>query len=38
VYRAALIESARRTGLLDTIGEARVFHTIDEAVEALSKP
>jgi hypothetical protein len=35
--RAPVIEIARRTGLLDALGENRVFHTIDEAVRALSE-
>jgi high affinity sulfate transporter 1 len=33
--RAPVTRRARRTGLLATIGENRVFHTIDEAVAAL---
>jgi high affinity sulfate transporter 1 len=36
--RQPVIEMARRTGLLDTIGEDRIFHTIPEAVQALSVP
>jgi sulfate permease, SulP family len=33
--RAPAIEHARRAGLLGDIGEDRVFHTIDEAVDTL---
>jgi hypothetical protein len=29
--------AARRSGVLATIGEHRVFHTIDEAVGALTR-
>ena len=34
--RTPVIEMARRSGLLDALGEDRVFHTVDEAVRALS--
>jgi sulfate permease, SulP family len=34
--RRPVIDAARRIGLLGTIGEERLFHTIDEAVEALA--
>jgi SulP family sulfate permease len=34
--RQPLVEMARRTGLLDTVGESRVFHTIDEALDAMA--
>jgi hypothetical protein len=30
-----VIARARLTGLLTTIGEDRVFHTVDQAVEAI---
>jgi sulfate permease, SulP family len=30
-------EAARRSGVLETIGEDHVFHTIDEAVDALAR-
>jgi MFS superfamily sulfate permease-like transporter len=33
-----VIGRARRTGLLDTLGEAMLFHTVDEAVAALTAP
>jgi high affinity sulfate transporter 1 len=33
--RQPVLRSARRSGLLKTIGEDRVFHTVDEAVAAL---
>jgi MFS superfamily sulfate permease-like transporter len=33
--RAAVLEMADRTGLLDTIGDDHVFHTVDEAIHAL---
>jgi hypothetical protein len=33
--RQPVLEMARRTGLLETLGGDRVFHTIDEAVQAL---
>ena len=33
--RAPVVEHARRSGVLDAIGEDRVFRTIDEAVRAL---
>jgi SulP family sulfate permease len=36
--RLPVIEMARRTGLLEDVGPDRVFHTIDEAVHALSGP
>ena len=28
---------ARRAGVLDELGEDRIFHTVDEAVEALTR-
>jgi SulP family sulfate permease len=34
--RQPLIEIAAKTGLLRTVGQDRVFHTIDEAVEAMA--
>jgi high affinity sulfate transporter 1 len=34
--RSPIVARASRTGLLATIGEDRVFHTIDQAVEALA--
>jgi high affinity sulfate transporter 1 len=34
--RQPVIDMARRTGLLETLGESRIFHTIDEAVQTLS--
>ena len=34
--RAPAVEHARRAGLLGDLGEDRVFHTIDEAVDALA--
>jgi sulfate permease, SulP family len=34
--RQPVVEMARRTGLVDTVGEARIFHTIDEALEAIA--
>jgi high affinity sulfate transporter 1 len=34
--RQRTIEAARRTGVLETIGDDRVFHTIDEAVTAIA--
>ena len=34
--RQPVVEMARRTGLLATLGEDRIFHTIDEAVQTLS--
>ena len=34
--RQPVIDMARRTGLLETLGENRIFHTIDEAVRTLS--
>lgn len=34
--RQPVIDMARRTGLLETLGENRIFHTIDEAVQTLS--
>jgi sulfate permease, SulP family len=34
--RQPVVDLARRTGLLDSIGEERVFHTIDEALEAMA--
>ena len=34
--RAPTVEHARRAGLLGDIGEDRLFHTIDEAVDALA--
>jgi high affinity sulfate transporter 1 len=36
--RRPTLDAARRSGVLATIGEDRVFHTIDEAVGALSRP
>ena len=33
--RLPVVETARRSGLLDAVGEDRVFHTIQEAVQAL---
>jgi len=34
--RLPVVEMARRCGLLDVLGEDHVFHTVEEAVEALS--
>jgi hypothetical protein len=34
--RLPVLETARRSGLLEAVGEDRVFHTIQEAVLALS--
>ena len=34
--RTPVLEAARRSGVLATVGENRVFHTIDEAVAALT--
>jgi high affinity sulfate transporter 1 len=34
--RRPVIETARRTGLIDTVGEDRIFRTVDEAVQALA--
>ena len=34
--RQPVIEMARRSGLLETIGENRIFHTIPEAIRTLS--
>jgi hypothetical protein len=34
--RQPVIETARRTGLLETLGEDRIIHTVDEAVQNLS--
>jgi hypothetical protein len=31
-----VIDAARRIGVLETIGEERLFHTIDEAVGVLA--
>jgi SulP family sulfate permease len=36
--RRPALDAARRSGVLATIGEDRVFHTIDEAVGALTRP
>jgi sulfate permease, SulP family len=36
--RQPVIEMARRTGLLETLGEDRIFRTLGDAVEALSRP
>lgn len=33
--RAPVLEMADRTGLLDTLGDDHVFHTVDEAIHAL---
>jgi hypothetical protein len=30
-------EAAQRSGVLDAVGEHRIFHTIDEALAALSR-
>jgi len=35
--RQPVLEMIRRAGLLDTLGEDRIFHTIDEAVQTLSR-
>lgn len=35
---APVVRMARRSGLLDQLGEDRIFHTVDEAVEALTHP
>jgi hypothetical protein len=32
-----VVRIARRAGLLDGLGEDRVFHTVHEAVEALTR-
>jgi hypothetical protein len=34
--RQPVIDMARRAGLLDELGSNRIFHTIDEAVDALA--
>jgi hypothetical protein len=34
--RQPVIEMARRSGLLDELGEGGVFHTVDAAVDALT--
>lgn len=36
--RQPVIDMARRTGLLETLGEDRIFHTIDEAVQTIGVP
>src|SRR5262249_11331765 len=35
--RLSVIEMARRSGLMAKIGEAHVFHTIDEAVQSFAR-
>jgi sulfate permease, SulP family len=35
---APVVRMARRSGLLDQLSEDRIFHTVDEAVEALTHP
>lgn len=35
---APVVRMARRSGLLDQLSEDRVFHSVDEAVEALTHP
>jgi MFS superfamily sulfate permease-like transporter len=37
LYTLFVALAARRSGVLATIGEDRVFHTIDEAVGALTR-
>jgi SulP family sulfate permease len=34
--RQPVVEMARRTGLLETLGEDRIFYTVDEAVQTLA--
>jgi SulP family sulfate permease len=34
--RQPVIEMARRTGLLDTIGEDRIFPTVESAIQTLN--
>lgn len=34
--RHRVLRTARRTGLLETIGEDRIFHTVEEAVDTLA--
>jgi hypothetical protein len=36
--RAPFSNGARRTGLLEAIGEDRVVHTVQEAIDALATP
>jgi MFS superfamily sulfate permease-like transporter len=36
--RQPVIEMARRTGLLKTLGEDRIFRTLGDAIEVLSRP
>ena len=36
--RLPVLEMARRTGVLDELGEHRVFRTVEEAIEALEQP
>jgi MFS superfamily sulfate permease-like transporter len=36
--RQPVVDRARRTGVLDAIGEDHLFHTIDAAVKALGPP
>jgi hypothetical protein len=33
--RLPVLEMARRTGVLDELGEERVFRTVDQAIDAL---
>jgi hypothetical protein len=35
--RRPVLETARRSGLLDTLGDDRVFRTVDEAGQAISR-
>jgi sulfate permease, SulP family len=35
--RLPVVDMARRSGLLELLGEGRIFHTIDEAVESLAR-
>jgi STAS domain len=35
--RRSVLETARRSGLLDTLGDDRVFRTVDEALQAISR-
>src|SRR5262249_14685092 len=36
--RHPVVEMAKRSGLLDELGEDHVFHTVDEAIHAFSAP
>jgi hypothetical protein len=36
--RQPVVRMARRSGLAKRLGDDRIFHTIDEAVQALARP